>query len=188
MKRSLSCGRARVSILPSDGRRTAVLHNRGGESSLANLDVKLSLGHREREMRPSFNPAGNFINKTAFECVYRDVGKAMNVRSCKLGEELSNIAMCINGSSSGQFVPTMQSAWLGHADLDPDSDPSGEIPNENRRLVPRGDALGQRNAIRVLEAVREDAHQHVFEGFGWLPRDGKVELLVNSAVDVSQID
>src|SRR5216117_391047 len=139
-------------------------------------------------MGAALDQAGSFINKTAFERIYRNVGKAMNVRCRKLCEELSNIAMCVNRSSSGQFVAAMQSLSVGHADLDPGLDPSSEISNENRRLVPSGDTFGQRNAVRVLETVCKHAHQHVVDGLGWLPRDTEVEPFVNAAIDVGQID
>ena len=165
-----------------------MLRNRCGESPRVNLEIKFSLGDREREMTPPLNQVGDLINKTGFECVYRDSGKTMNVRCCKLNQELSSITICINGRPAGKFVPTMQAAWLRHADLDPGGNPSSEIPNEDRGFVPGSDTLSQLNAVRILETVRKDAHQHVFEGFRWLPGNEEIELFVNSAIDISQID
>src|SRR5216684_2671238 len=139
-------------------------------------------------MTPPLNQVGDFINKAGFECVYRNIGKAMNVCYCKLSQELSCITIRINGGPAGKFVATMQPAWLGHADLDPCSNPSSEIPNEDRGFVPGSDTLSQLNAVRILETVRKDAHQHVFECFRWLPCNEKAELFVDSVIDISQID
>src|SRR6266404_3900698 len=102
--------------------RSAMLHDRAGQRSPADFDVQLSLGDRDRKMRPALDQARNFINKVGIECVDRNVGKSMNSPRGKLCEKLANVTMSINSGSPRQFVASVQSLRIRHADFDPGGD------------------------------------------------------------------
>ena len=40
------------------------------------------------------------------------------------------------------------------------------------------------DSVAIFEAVGKHAHQHVFDRFGRVERDTKVQLFVNAAIDI----
>ena len=61
------------------------------------------------------------------------------------------------------------------------------IAHHDGRLGGRGDAIAERDALLVLEAVGEQPRHHVGVGLGRMPRDPEAEIVVDAAVDVGQL-
>ena len=96
--------------------------------------------------------------------------------------------MSVDGCASGEFVAAMQSSRIGHAYFDPGGHPPGQIPTQNGRFVASRNAFSQGYSVAVFEAIGKDPHQHVLESFGGMSRDAKVELFVDAAINVREIN
>jgi len=162
--------------------------NRRGERPAVNFEIEFAFGYREREMGAPLDQAGDPIDETAFECIYRNVRNTVNVRPGKLGEQFPNVAMGVNRYSPGKLVPAMQSFGVGHADFDPGVDPSGEISNHHRGLIAGRDTLRQCDAFPIFQTVCKHAHKHVVHRLGRLAGDAELELFINSTIDIGQIN
>ena len=81
----------------------------------------------------------------------------------------------------------MEAVGVRCADLDPRGDPPGQVADQDRGLVGGGDALGERDALTVLEAVREHPRHHERGRLGRMLRHAQGEIVVDPAVDVGQL-
>ena len=60
--------------------------------------------------------------------------------------------------------------------------------SDDSGLVAGRDALGERNALGIFQAVREEAHHHELRRLGRMTGDAQVERLVDAPVHVIQVD
>ena len=63
-----------------------------------------------------------------------------------------------------------------------------EITHGERWLVRLGQAVGERDALRVFEAVGEDARDEIVLRLRRMPHGADRERLVDAAIDVGQLD
>jgi hypothetical protein len=83
----------------------------------------------------------------------------------------------------------VQALGGGGSDVDPGEEQAREVADGDGGLVVRGEAaLAERDALFVLEGVREGAGEHVAHRLGGVPGDPQVEGLVDAAVDVRELD
>ena len=64
----------------------------------------------------------------------------------------------------------MEARRIGEADLDPGRELPRQVSNDDGRFVARRHALCERDALVILEAVRQHPYQHVLGRFGGMSR------------------
>ena len=63
-----------------------------------------------------------------------------------------------------------------------------QLHSEHRRFVVGSDALGKLDSVAILETICDDAHEHIFDRFGRMPRNANFHRFVNAAIDVGKVD
>ena len=63
-----------------------------------------------------------------------------------------------------------------------------QLHSEHRRLVAGSDVLGKLDSVAILETICDDAHEHIFDRFGRMPRNANFHCFVNAAIDVGKVD
>src|SRR6188474_2727263 len=96
--------------------------------------------------------------------------------------------MRVDGSTPGEFAATVQSCRVRHADFDPCGDSSSEISPQDGGFVSCRNAFGQCYPVAILKTVGKHTHQHVCERLGRMSSDAETKLLINTPVDVREID
>lgn len=97
--------------------------------------------------------------------------------------------MGVDGHPPGQFAAAVHAVHIRRPDLDPGGDSRGEVPHDYRRFLGRGNAaFAEGNSLLVFEAVGQYPSQHVFGGLGRVARDPQIQIYVDAAIDVGQLD
>jgi hypothetical protein len=77
---------------------------------------------------------------------------------------------------------------VGCADVDPRAQRARQIADPDRRLVGLGKPLGELDAVRQLERIREDPRDQLLLRLGRMPRNPKRHGLVDATVRIREVD
>src|SRR3569833_1564580 len=102
--------------------------------------------------------------------------------------QLSGSLVCIHSNSSRRLACTMEACGFGSSDVNPYLQRTRQVAYCNCRLIWLGYAIGERDALCVLEAISEHPRQHAFCRFRWMACDAQAQRLVDTAIGVSQLD
>jgi hypothetical protein len=94
----------------------------------------------------------------------------------------------VNGDPIGALAAAMEPLGVGEADLDPGGHAPGQVAHPDRGLIAGGNALAERDAGGVLEAVGQDAGNQKCGRLGRVAGDAQIELLVHAAIHVGEFD
>jgi hypothetical protein len=97
-------------------------------------------------------------------------------------------SLCVDDDARRGLAGLVHPRGVGRADVDPHAHHAREITHGERWLVRLGQAVGERDAFRVFEAVGEDARDEMVLGLRRMPRGADRERLVDAAIDVGQLD
>ena len=105
--------------------------------------------------------------------------RLVNIPALELLQDFPDGAVGVHRRAAGELAPAVELLRVGHAHFNPGGDPARQVAHEDRRVVARRHAVGERDAFRVLEAVGEEARQHELERLGRMPGQPQAERLVH---------
>jgi len=112
----------------------------------------------------------------------------VNDGAFQLAQPLPVLLVHVHHNAIGGFARAVQALRRGRSDVDPRAQPAREIAHRDRRVVRIGEAAGELDAFRVLEAIGQQPGHQEFVRFGRMPRQPERQLLVDLAVAVGEID
>ena len=161
---------------------------RASERFATDVDVDLTITHRETERHPPVEARCQLSKQLAIEAVqFQGVG-AMDALSGELTYDLPRVLVSVHSNPSGCFARFVQARRVRSPDVDPHLEGSGEVANGDARLVWLGEPFGKAYTLGVFEAVGDHPRKKVLLGFRWMPRDPESDGFVDTTVDVGQLD
>src|SRR5687768_6126263 len=100
------------------------------EMTLADVDVELPLGHRQRQRRSPVERLAERGDEGAIELDDRDLRGAMDAVAVQLAEHLRDAAVRVERGAAGKLVAAVQPLGRWEPDLDPGGDPAGQVADE----------------------------------------------------------
>ncbi|PZU33146.1 MAG: hypothetical protein DI577_01675 [Microbacterium sp.] len=151
------------------------------------VEIELPLGHGERHGVAALHGIRDIVDEPRVERGENDILDPVDLLARPKRQDLRGIAVRVDAHPTGELAAVVQPLGIRCTDFDPRRLTTRGVANEHGGLVRRRDAFAERDAVLVLEAVRQQAGDEEGRRLGRMLTEPQREVLVDPAIEVRHL-